>query len=180
MLRLKGLLVALTLPLACQSPAALYPSGDPAIAPHPFTPELIREANPPGSSVHFRIEQNGEQLQQTMTFLDGTETGTVVESRMASADGSPVGGVQRQESTWIELRDHAAFPAHATTIEDAQVEVPGGMFDCWLYTVDDDSPDASGTRRFWFAQDRPGPPVRMEMEVGGLVVFQMQYAGSGD
>ena len=78
------------------------------------------------------------------------------------------------QSTWEELRDHAAFPSDRATRDVASCMVAAGTFDCWRYTVRGEKDGAATTSVFHFANDRPGPPVLYEMYVEGERSFRME------
>ena len=66
-----------------------------------------------------------------------------------------------------------SFPAEATVRTEDRVETPGGTFDCWLYTVRQEEDGVAATARFWFAFDKPGPPVIYETEQDGELTSRM-------
>src|SRR5262249_54721908 len=89
------------------------------------------------------------------------------ESWQESADGQRLSEPAREQSTWLELQQHASFAAATTTCAEEHLETPAGRFDCLRYT----RVDEHGTWRFWFARDLPGQPVRFEQQVGDQIVF---------
>jgi hypothetical protein len=143
-------------------------------APTPYTAAQIRDGNPPGTEMVFLIEQAGTPpARRTVRFLEGDGEHAVTESSMATAAGDPVGEAERGEASWTELRDHAAFPTDATKRMRTTCTVPVGRFDCWLYEVSGEEEGTSTVTRFYFADDRPGPPVLMEIETDGERTYRM-------
>jgi hypothetical protein len=143
-------------------------------APTPYTAAQIRETNPPGSRLVFRLELTGQPAAvRVIEFVGGDATLAVVESSMLTEQGQPIGDVDRSEATWVELRDHAAFPADRTRRVRSIATVPLGRFEVWQYTVESEEGGAPVTTRYSFAVDRPGPPVLLEQEADGQVTLRM-------
>ena len=142
--------------------------------PTPYTADQIRAAHPDGTSVVFRIEVPGQPaLLHKLRFFNGSAEGTRFESKNEAEDGTSL-GEHEAWSSWEELRDHAAFPAASTRVGEARAEVPAGAFSCRLYTVDSVEEGVATTTRYWFAHEKPGPPVLMETEVAGEVTMRME------
>ncbi len=138
----------------------------------PYTAAEIQSSCSDGTELVFRVEQQGApSATLVMSFDQADASGTLVYSRVIDA-----GGVTVQESsarsTWEELRSHAAFPAQGTTQRRTRCAVEAGEFDCRLYEVV--SEDGNVTDRFWFADDRAGPPILMEKTLGGTPVYRME------
>jgi hypothetical protein len=108
-----------------------------------------------------------------MRFVQSDRDRTVITSRMFREGGQPLSDPERRDATWIELRDHAAFPADRTRRTRAVCKVPAGRFDTWMYSVEIDNDGRPATSRYHFADDRPGPPVLYETEQDGEIVFLM-------
>lgn len=147
------------------------------LAPPPFTAEEIRAANPEGTQLLFRVDALGSPaMLRRMTFVATDAQGATIESSRSALHGEPMGGLDAQHSSWVELRDHAAFPAARTTRREATCRVQAGEYACWEYVVEqgvgeDGLPLVS---RFWFAHSKPGPPVLMESLRGGVRVLRME------
>ena len=138
-------------------------AGD-AIAPLPYTGEQIRVANPAGTVIPFRVEEAGKPTTiQVLRFVSVDEQGADVEVSLRDETGAPIGDPKRNRATWDELRRHAAFPSAATTIEDGTADTPAGTFASKIYTVKRNG----AVERFYFAVDRPGPPVLFTTEQDG-------------
>jgi hypothetical protein len=141
----------------------------------PYTAEQIRDANAPGTTLTFRIETTGADATfQTIRFLARGDGGARLETEQRSIDGASLGPADRSEATWDELRDHALFPPERTRRTDTTREGPTGRHAGWLYTVESEFAGAPAITRYWFAAARPGPPVHMEVEQDGEIVFMME------
>ena len=73
---------------------------------------------------------------------------------------------QRHRVSWLDLQNHASFPAAVTSITEDVIEIPLGAMECLCYRVVSD--DTVST--FWFAKDRPGMPVLFTTETNGSLV----------
>ncbi|MCP3903586.1 MAG: hypothetical protein GY715_08105 [Planctomycetes bacterium] len=174
-------LVVLALLAGCESgPAAV---NDGSLTPPPYSAEAIRRANPTGTQLVFRVEQPGQpSVLHAMQFVSTSAAGAVIVSEDRTLDGTPIGESERSEATWEELRDHAAFPSDRTTRSLATRDVPAGRFECWAYAVvveltDEEIEKLGGdpgpvTNRFYFAYDRPGPPVEFTTVHGNTPIMR--------
>jgi hypothetical protein len=147
-------------------------------APTPYTAVQIRDANPPGTRMVFRLEEDGRAAgTRTIRFIGGIGAGdvAVMIGTGASPSGAPLGAPERSIATWSDLRDHAAFPLNRTTRRRERCTVEAGTFECWLYLVEAPGVgEAPALSRYYFADDRPGPPVLVEEERGGELVSRME------
>lgn len=139
---------------------------DPTHAPTPYTAGQLRAECRPGRVNSWSMVTPQGEFVSTMRFVKADEEGVQLESLLMSADQTPAGPVEETYGAWTDLQSHASFPAARTTIEVDTVEVPAGRFECWLYTITDDSDGSPRISQFWFAKDLPGPPVRMTVMEG--------------
>jgi len=145
----------------------------PGDAPTPYTADEIRKACPEGRTDVFRIEAMAGVTIMTMKFGKCDENGAEIETTVAKEDGAALGSRTRT-ATWKELQEHGSFPEKETTITEETVEVPGGKFDCLLYTVVQKMEGAgTATVRMYFPKDRAGPPVKTTRESEGKVISSM-------
>jgi len=168
--------------------AACASSGGAAEAPEgilttPYTAEEIQAANPPGTERVYLISAAGNPPQlQTARFLPGEEGRAHFTSSVTDLAGAPLEGGREGQATWEELRQHAAFPAAETTRHRTTCVVAAGIFPCWLYERTEPSA-APGSppmvHRFWFADDRAGPPVLYELTSGGNLIYRMELVRLG-
>jgi hypothetical protein len=122
------------------------------ILPRPFTAEQIRDE----WVVGFNLT-NADSLQIEYVTVD--------------ADGEPVAVPVVRSTTWVELRDHAAFPAASATREEVTRDTPLGTLDGWLYTVREDQ---QGTvTEYFFAKQYPGAPVQTRTTREGEFVMDL-------
>lgn len=136
--------------------------------PTPFSAAQIRDAFEVGREVRsLMVRAGAEPYVLVRRNLAADDAAGVFEVWTESTDGARLSEPEQGRSTWLELQGHASMPIDATTIEPAEVDVPMGRFDGLRYTrAQGDTVDT-----FWFARERPGAPLRLEMRVGGEVVF---------
>lgn len=141
------------------------------IAEPPYSADEIRDATRPGRRYTFRQESQGNVTYNVMEFVSVSEDSLVMQVTQQDGERKTIGEPATRPDSWAALESHAHFPKDHTTIEDAEVEVPAGSFACSLYTVAD--PAAGMVQRFWFANELPGAPVKVEVLVQEKVVFTM-------
>ena len=126
----------------------------PGLAPTPFTAAEIRAGCPAGRVSVVRTPAGLTAIR----FAEDDEEGAWIEDTPLDEHGRPCGPVERERSTWLELQEHAAFPAEHTTID--RVELLGHLEQrrCLRYTVR----RGEATLVFWFAVDLPGMPIRVD------------------
>lgn len=148
-------------------------SGVDGKAPIPYTAEQIRAAHPDGTLLRFRVSQQGREIVQCMRFENGDADSVDVVSWMEMPGGERVGEGSAQRATWRELREHGAFDAASTSRQRGRCEVPAGRFDCWLYSVEGDG-EGGAEQLFYFADEKPGPPVLLVMTLDDAEVMRME------
>lgn len=155
-----------------QAPA---PAGEAAgaLAEAPFTAEQIRDATPLGRAYRFAMRQGEQEVQVTVRFTKVTPDQATIERTIVDAGGKILEQAS-EESSWQQIVGHAAYPADATEITEATVEVPAGTFDAMLYTVSGEQDGQPVVSRMYFAKALPGAPVKTEITVGDQVVFSME------
>lgn len=139
------------------------------LAPRPFTAAQIRAFHPPGTTFVHAVESRGEVRRTRSTVVSADQEWVEFEDQALDEAGSPVGEPSRWKASWVELRDHATFPAQDTTITDVRHTVPAGTFECWLYVVTSDNEE----RHFYFAKEKPGAPIAVFTWKNGEVVSRM-------
>jgi len=128
--------------------------------PTPFSAEQIRDYNRPGRTMHLRTEVPGEKPSyRVIRFVEVDADGAVQEHWAADEIGEPIGELVRRRTTWIGFQYHASQPRDLTTVDELELELPFGRFDCWRYTVRGENEDST---IFWFAKELPGMPVQIE------------------
>ncbi len=148
---------------AAPPPAPVAPANE--MAPTPYTAEQIRAACPAGTVFTFRREIAGAPASLlVLRFVNVDEAGADVESLARDDDGKNTGQPKIEHATWEQLRGHASFPLAATTIETGVADTPAGQFRARIYTVR----KGDEVSRFYFADERPGPPVLFYTEKAGV------------
>jgi len=139
-------------------------------APTPYTADEIRAASPEGRTSLFRITGGGRTLLVRFRFGESDAETCRMETLQLDADKQPLAKPSSVNARWRDLQAHASFDKSSVKIGEESVEVPFGKFACLLYTVT----GPKGVQRFYFAKELPGPPVKMEVEVGGQVLQTME------
>lgn len=148
------------------------PAPDGALAPNPFTVDQLRGAFSAGMRIRLLMRTAGEpDFEERWTITAADTSGMTIASQRYSPDGTLLEDEGSGTSTWEELHTHADFPANQTVRESSSVDVPAGHFETWLYTVVD--PAADTVKRYHFAKDLPGPPVKFTIQQGKGTVFEM-------
>ncbi|WP_426625634.1 hypothetical protein ACPPVW_06135 [Leifsonia sp. McL0607] len=129
------------------------------LAPTPFTAAEIRAGCPVG---RVSIVRTPDGL-GSIRFASDDEEGAWIEDTPLDENGEAAGPVERERSTWLELQEHAAFPAQSATIDSAELTGPLGTLPCLRYAVR----RGEAVLVFWFATDLPGMPIRVERTEGG-------------
>ena len=156
-----------------EPPAAAAPA-EPQTAPTPYTAAQIRDATRVGRTYEFVIERpDGPPTRRRMVFVAVSSQHATIESTLLDAKGAVSGPVERTESSWEELRDHAKYPKATTTIDTATATTPAGTFPCHRYTVVENAEGGETRTIACFADDLPGPPVELRKEIGGKMVMTM-------
>ena len=171
-------LAGLAAACAAPSPAPSLPAEDPGvpaapedIAPQPYTAAAIRASHPVGTFTTYRITApGGTPMEQRTEWVESTLDGCVM------AAETPPGAEEslRASALWWELRDHASFPAAATSVERKAIAIAAGTFECLHYAVELPAAQGGGTRHFWFDTRTAGSPVLFTQEVGGQEVYRME------
>lgn len=137
--------------------------------PPPFTAAQIREATPAGRLIRFQMQIPGQpDTWRQMHFIEVSESTGTFTSGPVTADGDPVKPPTTATAAWSELRQHGQRPV-GTTVTPVTLETALGTLACRLYeTRTDDT-----VERMWFADDLPGPPVRIEAYAKGALISAM-------
>lgn len=161
---------------AAGPPETAAPAGtgaaEPRLAPRPFTAEQIRKAMPAGTEIRYRIEEQGRPpvlVHSRVTAADAASM--TMESRVLAEDGSLLAEEPPRTTKWVDLLEHANFPADRTVQSRGTVEVPAGKFETLDYVVTETAKGTVST--FRFAPSLPGPPVSLEVKKDGTVVQRM-------
>ncbi len=143
-----------------------------AILERPFTAEQIRDEWVAGFSLVMRRSTPGEARLERWTVLAADAEGAEIEFAAIGEDGAVSGEPVVQRSTWLELRDHASFPAASATREWTRRDTAFGALEGWLYRVPEEGSEA--VSEFFFVPGLPGAPVQMRTFEGEQIVFELE------
>lgn len=142
------------------------------ILEQPFTAEQIRNEWVPGLRLLMRRTSPEETRIERWTVVAADDDGADIEYATIADDGSIVGEPSVARSTWVELRDHASFPAAFSTREWVARTTQLGDFEGWLYRVAEDG--AATVQEYFFVPELPGAPVEMRILEGDATVFELE------
>lgn len=162
--------VAAALLSACAAP--LLDPDDPTLLVRPFSADQIAGAMPVGSVIDLEQATPMGRGKLRWTVVEADAEGCVIEFTALDADGTPIGLPERRRQGWIELRDHASFPAATSTVEDDRRLTPLGLIEGRLYTTTDEAKGV--TSRMFFSPMYPGPPLWVELTRGGALISTTQ------
>lgn len=151
---------------------------DEATLPPPFTAEQIHAAMPAGTRMTVKtVDASGvERVEEWQVVGSTAEQATF--AYVPLVDGALIGDQSRTSTvSWTELEGHARFPADATTVEPWSFETPLGPMEGWRYVQLGQVNGQVSRNVFEFSRTHPGPPLRMTVEVGGVVVARMEVLG---
>ncbi|MBK6513616.1 MAG: hypothetical protein IPM79_25025 [Polyangiaceae bacterium] len=162
-------------PAPTPAPLASKPDPDAGRAPTPYTAEQIRAATPAGRTMTYLIESPGKlPTKQRFRFVAVDDEHATVATEILGDDGKVMGDPEVKISSWDDLRRHASYPREATTIAQTVTVTPDDSFKCKRYTVVEAQPDGKTKRTIaCFANDLPGPPVELTVELDGALVMSM-------
>lgn len=127
-------------------------------APTPYSAHDIAACCAHGRTIVFEVATPQGKMHQKTRFLLPDAEGVEVEViNLSPKTGKPAGPVRGSRALWTELQKHASFPKSVTKVAPGDVTTPVGTFRCQVYTLT----IPSGKRVFYFANDLPGPPVKM-------------------
>jgi hypothetical protein len=145
---------------------------DPTILVRPFTAEQIRDEWVPGFRILIRRTFPEETRVERWTVIAADDEGADIEYATVDDEGMVVGTPTTARSIWVELHDHASFPAASSTREWVSRSTKLGVYEGWLYRVAKDGADM--VQEFFFVPELPGAPLQMRILEGGTVVFELE------
>jgi len=155
-----------------QAPAGELDPEDPSILARPFTAEEIRDEWVPGLRLLMRRSSPEATTIERWTVVAADLEGVEIEYATIGDDGSVDGEPSVKRSSWLELRDHASFPAAHSTREWVSRSTDLGEFEGWFYRVAD--PAATSVQEFFFVPELPGAPVQMRILDGEVTIFELE------
>jgi hypothetical protein len=147
-------------------------SDDTGLLPWPFTAEQIRDEMVVGFEAMVSTRTQGREELLRWRVVAADDEGVGIEFTPVDAAGEPVGDSVVQHSGWIELRNHASFPAERSSRKRTVRQTQLGELDGWLYTIVDE--EVGSVSEFFFALDYPGAPVHMRVVRNGETVMEME------
>ena len=138
----------------------------------PFTAEQIRDEWVPGLRLLMRRSYPEDTRIERWTVVAADDQGVEIEYATIAEDGSVEGELSTARTEWVELRDHASFPAAHSTREWVSRSTSLGDFDGWLYRVAE--PGAALANEYFFVPELPGAPVLMRILEGETTVFELE------
>jgi len=140
--------------------------------PQPFTAEQIRNEWRPGLTIDLQRITPEEDTAERWTVLSADEEGAEIEYAILDKTDRISGEPRVEKSSWVELRDHATFPAASAQREEVVRDTPLGTLEGWLYTVRDE--EAGTVTEIFFAKELPGAPVHMRSRQGDEVILELR------
>ena len=162
-------------PTAETSPPQALDPDDPTLLARPFTAEEIRDGWPVGLEIRIEnITPDGGSLER-WRVLEADDESVLIEYATLDPTGEVLDEPRAVRSTWVELRDHASFPAASTTRESVVRETALGELEGWLYTLRDD--DAGTVTRMFFVKGMAGAPVDTLVTREDELILAMRQIG---
>jgi hypothetical protein len=138
----------------------------------PFTADQIRDEWVEGFTVVLRRWAPAESRLERWTVVAADAEGADIEYAVLDPDGRVIGAPTVARSTWVELRDHASFPAATASREWIKRKTPLGTLEGWVYRVSEEG--SSAVSELFFAASLPGAPVQMSTTEDGKTVFALE------
>ena len=150
---------------------------DPSILKRPFTAQEIRDEWIEGLRLLMRRSSPDGEVVERWTVTSADTEGVDIEFVTLDGDGRVSTDPDVRRSSWIELRDHASFPAATSSREWVRRSTALGSFEGWLYHVPDEK---TGTvSEFFFVPEFPGAPVQMRILNGEEIMFELEQTARG-
>jgi len=151
------------------SPVELEPD-DPSLLRRPFTADEIRDEWVEGFRLLIRRTTPAAVKIERWTVISADDEGAEIEYATLDEDNN-VADSGVLGTTWVELRDHASFPAATATREWVTRATGLGTYDGWLYRV---AGDGGAVEEYFFVPSLPGAPVQMKIVNGDHTVFELE------
>jgi hypothetical protein len=143
-----------------------------AVMEFPFTADEIRDEWVTGLILNVRRSHPEGTSFERWTVVNADERGADIEYVTTDGSGNAIGEPRIEHTTWVELRDHASFPATHSTREWVSRSTQIGDLEGWLYRVSD--PETGTVQEFFFAAKVPGAPVQMRILDGEDTVYELE------
>jgi hypothetical protein len=143
---------------------------DPSLVRRPFTADEIRDEWVEGFRLLIRRTTPAAVKIERWTVISADDEGAEIEYATLDEDNS-VADSGVLGTTWVELRDHASFPAATATREWVTRSTGLGTYDGWLYRV---TGDGGAVEEYFFVPTLPGAPVQMKIVNGDQTIFELE------
>ncbi len=154
-----------------EDPASALDPDNPARLRTPFSAEEIRDEWVEGLQLTLEMVGPDGPVVQRWTVVGADEEAVEIAFEVLDASGAPQDEPTVRRSTWVELRDHASFPADRAERRWVTRDTAFGSLAGWLYTMQDDEGMAT---EYFFASSLPGAPVEMRTLRDGETVIEMR------
>lgn len=164
----------LWIPLAACKPAPPEVAPTPELLPALFDAAALQAGLPVGTVLDYSLTLAGlTPSQERWEIVAATDAGVTIRTTALDASGAPIGPGSEEPHTWTELESHASFPAAFTVVREDELRSPLGALPVRIYVVEPPGDEAKADL-YYFAPSMPGPPVKMETEADGEIVFTME------
>ena len=144
---------------------------DPTLLRRPFTADEIRNEWVEGFRLLIqRTTLEGSSVER-WTVLSADEEGAEIEYVTLDQDNNVSESAVRT-TTWVELRDHASFPAATATREWITRSTSLGTYDGWLYRVSGNN--GASVEEYFFVPSLAGAPIQMKIVNGDQTIFELE------
>lgn len=155
-------------------PAPPEVAAAPELLPAPFDAAALQAGLPVGTVLDYRLTLAGlTPSEERWEIVAATDAGVTIRTTALDAGGAPIGPGSEEPHTWTELESHASFPAAFTVVQESELRSPLGVLPVRIYVVEPPGDEAKADI-YYFAPSMPGPPVKMETEADGEIVFTME------
>ncbi len=144
---------------------------DPSLLRRPFTADEIRDEWVEGFRLLIRRTTPAAVKIERWTVISADDEGAEIEYASLDEDNNVSESAVRG-TTWVELRDHASFPAATATREWVTRSTGLGTYDGWLYRVT--GGDGAAIEEYFFVPSLPGAPLEMTILDGDTTVFTLE------
>jgi hypothetical protein len=166
------LLVLLSLGGCKPAPPGLAPT--PELLPALFDAAALQAGLPVGTVLDYRLTLAGlTPSEERWEIVAATDAEVTIRTTALDAGGAPIGPGSEEPHTWTDLESHASFPASFTVVREDELLSPLGALPVRIYVVEPPGDEAKADV-YYFAPSMPGPPVKMETEADGEIVFTME------
>ena len=144
---------------------------DPSLLRRPFTADEIRDEWVEGFRLLIRRTTPVAVKIERWTVISADDEDAEIEYAILDEDNNVSESAVRG-TTWVELRDHASFPAATANREWVTRSTGLGTYDGWLYRVTGGG--GAVVEEYFFVPSLPGAPLEMKILDGDTTVFTLE------